>query len=128
MNSSLLVLTTERNPLVGPDVETHLLEPGSRFWDFPDCRVLTPTAPSPYRLRLLRGRPIQFIYQRYSRNNFTGLAISGERGVPLILEYNGSEVWLNRNWGRPLKYEALTERIESAISRGAISSLSSASR
>jgi glycosyltransferase involved in cell wall biosynthesis len=32
--------------------------------------------------------------------------------VPLITEYNGSEVWVARHWGRPLKYEALSQRIE----------------
>src|SRR5207248_6998906 len=33
-------------------------------------------------------------------------------GVPLVVEYNGSEIWMSRHWGRPLKYEALSERIE----------------
>ena len=29
-----------------------------------------------------------------------------------MLEYNGSEIWIHRNWGNPLKHEALAERIE----------------
>jgi glycosyltransferase involved in cell wall biosynthesis len=32
--------------------------------------------------------------------------------VPLVTEYNGSEVWEARHWGRPMKYEALSTRIE----------------
>jgi glycosyltransferase involved in cell wall biosynthesis len=32
--------------------------------------------------------------------------------VPLVTEYNGSEVWVARHWGRPMKYEALSTRIE----------------
>ena len=32
--------------------------------------------------------------------------------VPLVLEYNGSEVWIGRNWGRRLSHEALSSRIE----------------
>jgi glycosyltransferase involved in cell wall biosynthesis len=32
--------------------------------------------------------------------------------VPFVLEYNGSEIWMNRHWGRALKYEALATSIE----------------
>jgi len=39
-----------------------------------------------------------FIYQRYSRFNWTGVALSLARGVPLALEYNGSEVWISQRW------------------------------
>ena len=46
-----------------------------------------------------------FIYQRMSIGNFTGVRLSRQFGVPLIIEYNGSEVWVARNWGRPLRYE-----------------------
>jgi glycosyltransferase involved in cell wall biosynthesis len=52
------------------------------------------------------------IYQRYSLNNYTGVALSGEFRLPFILEYNGSEVWVARNWGRPLRFEKLASRIE----------------
>lgn len=52
------------------------------------------------------------IYQRYSLNNFTGVFLSTEFHVPFILEYNGSEVWIARNWGRRLKHEKLGKNIE----------------
>jgi glycosyltransferase involved in cell wall biosynthesis len=29
-----------------------------------------------------------------------------------VLEYNGSEIWVQQHWGKPLKYEELSERIE----------------
>jgi len=29
-----------------------------------------------------------------------------------VLEFNGSEVWVSRHWGRPLRYDALSTRIE----------------
>lgn len=32
--------------------------------------------------------------------------------VPFVLEYNGSEIWIAKNWGRPLKYERLSQKIE----------------
>jgi len=46
-----------------------------------------------------------FIYQRMSIGNFTGVKLSRQFGIPLVIEYNGSEVWVARNWGRPLRYE-----------------------
>jgi glycosyltransferase involved in cell wall biosynthesis len=52
------------------------------------------------------------IYQRYSLNNYTGVTLAGEFGLPFILEYNGSEVWVARNWGRPLRFEKLSSKIE----------------
>jgi glycosyltransferase involved in cell wall biosynthesis len=58
------------------------------------------------------GRKLAFVYQRYSLNNFAGLKISRRYGVPFVLEYNGSEVWMGRHWSRPLRYERLSERIE----------------
>lgn len=41
---------------------------------------------------------IDFIYQRYSRFNWTGAALSVVTGLPLALEFNGSEVWVSRHW------------------------------
>src|SRR5262249_26230021 len=44
--------------------------------------------------------------------NYAGLRVARRAGVPFVLEYNGSEIWMSRHWHRPLKYEALAERIE----------------
>lgn len=66
-----------------------------------------------YRFDALCGRQIadhikankpDFIYQRMSLGNYTGVRLSRELCVPLILEYNGSEAWIAKNWGRPLRY------------------------
>jgi glycosyltransferase involved in cell wall biosynthesis len=40
-----------------------------------------------------------FVYQRYSVGAWTGLALAERLRVPLVLEYNGSELWVQRNWG-----------------------------
>jgi glycosyltransferase involved in cell wall biosynthesis len=32
--------------------------------------------------------------------------------IPLIIEYNGSEMWMARNWGGRLIFEGITEKIE----------------
>jgi glycosyltransferase involved in cell wall biosynthesis len=60
-----------------------------------------------------------YVYQRYSINDFTGLEVTRRLNVPLVLEFNGSEVWAQRHWGRALRFEAVAERIELANLKGA---------
>ena len=52
----------------------------------------------------LRRAPVEFIYQRLSLGNYAGVALSRELGIPLVLEYNGSEAWVSKNWGRALRF------------------------
>lgn len=59
-----------------------------------------------------------FIYQRYSRFNWTGVALSVLTGLPLALEYNGSEVWVGRQWD-PIGQLWLLKRFESLNQRAA---------
>jgi glycosyltransferase involved in cell wall biosynthesis len=54
----------------------------------------------------------RFIYQRMSLGNTAGAIVSRSRGIPLVIEYNGSEVWVARHWGRQLRYEALARKAE----------------
>ena len=61
-----------------------------------------------------RKTPLEFIYQRMSIANYSGVSISRRLRVPLILEYNGSEAWVARNWGRPLRHQKLAETVEDA--------------
>lgn len=55
-----------------------------------------------------------FIYQRMSVCNYTGPQISNYLKIPLVTEYNGSEVWVSKNWGRPLKFSKVAENAEEA--------------
>lgn len=55
-----------------------------------------------------------FIYQRMSIANYSGVVLSRDLDIPLILEYNGSEAWIAKNWGNPLRYHnlaVLTEEV-----------------
>src|SRR5262249_61938214 len=54
---------------------------------------------------------VDFIYQRYSRFNCTGVLLSMSSGLPFLLEFNGSEVWLARHWD-PVGLIWLLKRIE----------------
>lgn len=60
-----------------------------------------------------------FIYQRLSTANYAGVAVSRSRNLPLVLEYNGSEAWIAKNWGKPFKEQVLAEQIEDANLRHA---------
>lgn len=41
---------------------------------------------------------IDFVYQRYSMLNILGVIIAWIKKKPLILEFNGSEVWVDKHW------------------------------
>jgi glycosyltransferase involved in cell wall biosynthesis len=84
-----------------------------RFWNFSELPTLVLNSVFVEQALLaIRERPISFVYQRYSLNNYAGLKLAHRLNVPFVLEYNGSEIWMSRHWGRPLKYEAIASRIE----------------
>ena len=106
-------LSTDHVPTVRDDIETHLITPEDAFWDFRELNSLA------FNRRFLDAakealadRRVALVYQRYSLNNWAGLALARHLGVPFVLEYNGSEIWMARHWGTPLRHEALSERIE----------------
>jgi len=106
-------LTTDVIPTVREDIEIHLLLPEGRFRDFNELPAIAFNLGYEERAaRLLGGRKPAFVYQRYSQGNYGGVKLSRRLRVPFILEYNGSEIWIHRNWGKPLLHEALAERIE----------------
>ena len=51
-------------------------------------------------LREIEHSPVDLIYQRYARFSWAGVRASLRQGVPLFLEYNGSEVWMGKHWDR----------------------------
>lgn len=70
-------------------------------------------------VRTTLAQPADFIYQRLSLANYSGLRLALDLGVPLVLEYNGSEVWVSRHWGRPLKLPRLAALAEDVAIRQA---------
>jgi glycosyltransferase involved in cell wall biosynthesis len=58
------------------------------------------------------------IYQRYNRFNCAGVVLSLLSDIPLVLEYNGSEVWVGDNWD-PVGQRALLASIERLNHRAA---------
>ena len=58
------------------------------------------------RRRLATTAP-DLLYQRFDPANWTGVALARERGIPLVLEFNGSEVWIADHWDRPFRHRPL---------------------
>lgn len=56
--------------------------------------------------------PYSLIYQRMSLANYAGVVLSQVLKVPLVLEYNGSEAWVAKHWGRSLRYHDLAVLVE----------------
>ncbi len=69
--------------------------------------------------KALQREPFDFIYQRLTLGNLAGVLASRRFGIPLVIEYNGSEVWVSQNWGHKLKHKALAQSIEDVCLRHA---------
>ncbi|MEA2276733.1 MAG: hypothetical protein QOC78_1693 [Solirubrobacteraceae bacterium] len=54
---------------------------------------------SEQQVRAAAGQRPDAVYQRYALGSYAGLELARRLGVPLILEFNGSEIWAAREWG-----------------------------
>jgi len=106
-------VTTDTMPTVREDIATNLIPLPERYWDFPEFINFYMNSVIDATIQVaLGGQPIAFVYQRYGIGNFSGLQAARRFDAPFVLEFNGSEVWAYRNWGKPLKNEALALKIE----------------
>lgn len=69
--------------------------------------------------KMARATTFGVVYQRLCLGNATGVDISRASGLPLICEYNGSEAWVAKHWGRPLKFHRLAVLAEEVMLRHA---------
>lgn len=109
-----IFISTDLIPTVRKDCEFHVVTPENTFWDFSE---IPPLYFNDFfynsAIRLIGNRHPSFIYQRYNLNNFSGIRLARYYKVPFVLEFNGSEIWVNRHWGNHiLKYEKLADEIE----------------
>jgi glycosyltransferase involved in cell wall biosynthesis len=109
-----LLLTSDYLKMISPSIETHIIKPRNQFWNFPDILPLDYDSWFVQNAQtILKGRSLSFIYQRYSHNNMSGVLIARRLNKPLVLEFNGSESWVRKNWGwGSLRHIDLTNRIE----------------
>lgn len=66
--------------------------------------------------KLIADKKPDVIYQRLTLFNYAGAYLSNKYKIPLIVEYNGSEVWVQNNWGTDgLKYSKLALDMEEYV-------------
>jgi glycosyltransferase involved in cell wall biosynthesis len=63
------------------------------------ARGLTYTDYSEALLTAANGLRADFVYQRHQLGSYAGLELARRLEVPLVLEFNGPEIWVERNWG-----------------------------
>jgi len=61
--------------------------------------------------KILQKEKPEFIYQRYSLNNYAGAYLAKEFNIPFVLEYNGSFLWMSKHWGKTLQFKKITNKI-----------------
>ncbi|MFN8094495.1 MAG: glycosyltransferase [Vicinamibacteria bacterium] len=117
---SVRLLSAQEQPLVDPPCVQRVVPP--RFLISFPFEVNSHRYQSIFlraaREEAARERP-DFVYQRYALNDLSGALLAEALGTPLVLEFNGSEVWAQRHWGEPLRFGRLAEAIERASLRRA---------
>jgi glycosyltransferase involved in cell wall biosynthesis len=105
-SDKLELIDESRTPLIQ-------VRPGKHIRNIPDAPQLA------YNFKLIREgdaaiaeRRPTLLYQRYSQYNYAGAYLAAKWKIPFVLEYNGSEVWMSRHWGTPLRYQRWAEQIE----------------
>lgn len=107
------LITTDDLPAVEGSADSTRVDLGTRYWDFPeDLAFVANEQIEAEAARILTRATPAFVYHRYSLSSDVGARLSARLGVPLVLEYNGSEVWIAQNWGKPLRHRTLSKDIE----------------
>jgi len=63
-------------------------------------------------VELLPERGVDLVYQRHALGCHAGASAAEALALPLVLEFNGSEVWIARHWGAARRQLELFEEIE----------------
>jgi glycosyltransferase involved in cell wall biosynthesis len=96
------------------------LDSGPPCWLHPEQTQLAFNAAVVERVESVwQHPPPRFVYQRHALNTYAGLQLARRFGVPLVLEYNGPEVWVAEHWGRGLYERELARQCEQTVLRGA---------
>lgn len=106
-----VVWAPSANPLLAPTMSFNTIALPDRYWDFRECPPLALNDGMIRRWAAQADRP-SWIYQRYSLHQYAGVWAARHFRVPLVLEYNGSEVWIGQHWGNGLRYPELAQEIE----------------
>lgn len=104
----------EANPIIEPSVEQLVLEPPHRFWNISEAPLMGANDLIANAWPDI-ARDCTVLYARVSAFHYSSSLAARRAGLPVVLEYNGSEPWIARNWGTPFRHEALAVRVENAV-------------
>jgi glycosyltransferase involved in cell wall biosynthesis len=109
-----LFLTTDKIPTVREDIPCLLLRGKTPYRNVRDASSLFFNDAVYSRCKeILKDKSVSMIYQRSALNAYAGAKLAVELGVPFVLEYNGSEVWIAKKWAnRKLKTGDVSQKIE----------------
>ena len=114
------LLAVERPPLLDPAVRHHPVDNAGAFGYPYELNYYRYERVFARRAREVFSRtPPDVVYQRISLANYSGLRLARRLRVPLVIEFNGSEVWVSKHWGRPLLLPGVAENAEDASLRHA---------
>ena len=100
-------------PAIKDDIEKHQVLPESPYRAISHLRYLYYNKVIfENAIQILKNKNPAFFYQRYSIESYSGVLLSNHFKIPLILEYNGSEIWLSNKYGTPASNTGLWESIE----------------
>lgn len=100
-------------PLIVQSVPLHLVKIESHIYDHLELPSLLFSRRMEQEVALWLARhPASFIYQRYSLHSACGAVVAHRYKVPLVIEFNGSEVWINQHWGQGLRFPRLAAQVE----------------
>jgi glycosyltransferase involved in cell wall biosynthesis len=112
-SESVDMIAVERPPLLDGRVHHHAVRHAGAFGYPYELNYYRYQGIFARRSRqVFRGRRPDMVYHRVSLANYSGLRLARDLRVPLVIEFNGSEVWVSKHWGRPLLLPNLAEAAE----------------
>jgi glycosyltransferase involved in cell wall biosynthesis len=107
-----LFITTDIIPTVNDDIDFKLIKEKISYGNVRDIAGIAFNK-SCYKVLDQNIKNASLLYQRSALNGYAGIKFAMAKGIPFVLEYNGSEVWAAENWGgRILKGYHTSKKIE----------------
>lgn len=111
----IFMVSSDKLSGIKENIPIHIIRPSYRLVNVTEI----PEIAYNYQLRKKAGiifnqKHPEVIYQRYSLNNFAGILLSRKLTIPLVLEYNGSFLWMTHYWSHKLRFPGISRIIETA--------------
>ena len=107
VGASVSLLAAGISPMVEPAIQQLGTRPLATF-GLPRHGNIFRMQRNAIRAALAEARRMRatMVYQRLTLGDFTGAIVASKLGIPLVVEYNGSELWCIRNWGSGVSYQS----------------------